>query len=46
MTLKEYITSGYGAGTYRKTLMLKEAKKNNRTEVRRRRCKEPVENLQ
>ena len=28
MTLKEYITSGYGAGTYRKTLMLKEAKKN------------------
>ena len=28
MTLKEYITSGYGAGTYRKTLMLKEAKKD------------------
>ena len=28
MTLKEYITSGYGAGTYKKTLMLKEAKKD------------------
>ena len=27
MTLKEYITAGYGAGTYRKTLVLKEAKK-------------------
>ena len=27
MTLKEYITAGYGAGTYKKTLILKEAKK-------------------
>ena len=27
MTLKEYITAGYGAGTYKKTLVLKEAKK-------------------
>ena len=27
-TLKEYITSGYGAGIYRKTTLLKEAKKN------------------
>ena len=27
-TLKEYITSGYGAGVYRKTTLLKEAKKS------------------